>query len=264
MKNVLKYPGSKTRIADWITSFIPEHDVYLEPFFGGGAVFFRKIPARIETINDLSSEVYNYFKVLRDKPDELIHKLEITPYGRDEYNNSFVDCDDDVEKARLFAVKCSQGFGCSNRYKNGFRSSCGGSSPRTTSFWNNFPEILQKASLRLKEAQIENQDALTLIQRYNKKEVFIYADPPYPLSIRKNYLYEHEMDDSQHIKLLKALKDHKGKVLISSYENDLYNEELKGWHREFKNTTAENSVKRVECLYMNYEIQQNISFLEEE
>lgn len=35
MKNVLKYPGSKTRIANWITQFIPEHDVYLEPFFGG-------------------------------------------------------------------------------------------------------------------------------------------------------------------------------------------------------------------------------------
>ncbi len=37
MKNVLKYPGSKTRIAKWITQFIPEHDIYLEPFFGGGA-----------------------------------------------------------------------------------------------------------------------------------------------------------------------------------------------------------------------------------
>lgn len=46
MKNVLKYPGSKTRIANWIAQFIPEHDVYLEPFFGGGAVFFNKKPTR--------------------------------------------------------------------------------------------------------------------------------------------------------------------------------------------------------------------------
>lgn len=64
MKNVLKYPGSKTRIAKWICAYIPPHEVYLEPFFGGGGVFFNKIPARIETINDISAEVYNYFKVL--------------------------------------------------------------------------------------------------------------------------------------------------------------------------------------------------------
>lgn len=117
MKNVLKYPGSKTRIANWITQFIPEHDVYLEPFFGGGAVFFNKKPARIETINDLSEEVYNYFKVLREKPDELVHLLSLTPYGRKEYDASFKTSADEVERARRFAVRCYQGFGCSNKYK---------------------------------------------------------------------------------------------------------------------------------------------------
>ena len=96
MKNVLKYPGSKTRIAKWITEFIPEHDVYLEPFFGGGAIFFNKKPARIETINDLSEEVYNYFKVLREKPDELIHLLSLTPYGRKEYDTCFETSADEV------------------------------------------------------------------------------------------------------------------------------------------------------------------------
>ena len=252
MKNVLKYPGSKTRIASWIVSYIPEHEVYLEPFFGGGAVFFNKKPSRIETINDLSLEVFNYFKILRDKPDELIKLLELTPYSRQEYEEAFQETDDEVEKARRFAVKCCQGFGCSNRYKNGFRSSVGSLSPRTNSFCSDFPKVLQMASKRLQEAQIENQDALTLIERYNKKEVFIYADPPYPLSTRKNYLYENEMTDDQHIKLLEALKKHKGKVMISSYENDLYDNHLVGWRKEFKVTTAENSLKRTEVIYMNY------------
>lgn len=84
MKNVLKYPGSKNRIAKWICDMIPSHEVYLEPFFGGGAVFFNKKPARIETINDISSEVYNYFKQLRENPDELIKLLSLTPYSRQE------------------------------------------------------------------------------------------------------------------------------------------------------------------------------------
>ena len=54
MKCVLKYPGAKNRIADWICEYIPPHKVYLEPYFGSGAVFFTKVPARIETLNDLT------------------------------------------------------------------------------------------------------------------------------------------------------------------------------------------------------------------
>ena len=57
---------SKNRIANWICEYIPSHDVYLEPYFGSGAVFFNKVPARIETLNDLDGNVVNYFKVVRE------------------------------------------------------------------------------------------------------------------------------------------------------------------------------------------------------
>lgn len=42
MKAILKYPGAKWKVADWILGYIPEHKVYCEPFFGSGAVFFKK------------------------------------------------------------------------------------------------------------------------------------------------------------------------------------------------------------------------------
>mgnify|MGYP002606369201 CR=1 FL=1 len=42
MKAIIKYPGSKWSIADWIINFFPEHHTYLEPFFGSGAVLFNK------------------------------------------------------------------------------------------------------------------------------------------------------------------------------------------------------------------------------
>lgn len=260
MKNVLKYPGSKQRIAPWIIEHIPDHKVYLELFFGGGAVFFNKKPARIETINDLSGEVYNYFKVLREHPDELIRLITLTPYCRDEYNKAFEYTTDHIEKARRFAVRCSQGFGCSNNYKNGFRSSISEMSPITTNYWSEFPEVLQQASLRLKDAQIENQDALTLLKRYNKKEVFVYADPPYLLETRKGYLYEHEMTDQQHTELLDSLLKHKGTVMISGYDNGLYNSMLKGWNKAQKNTTAESGIRRTETIWMNYDIQKQLDF----
>ena len=56
MNTVLRYPGSKWRIADQLVSNIPEHKSYLEPYFGSGAVLFNKPPSPIETINDLDDE----------------------------------------------------------------------------------------------------------------------------------------------------------------------------------------------------------------
>lgn len=52
-------------MADWIISLMPPHRSYLEPFFGSGAVFFKKPPSRIETINDLDGEIANLFRATR-------------------------------------------------------------------------------------------------------------------------------------------------------------------------------------------------------
>lgn len=53
LKAIMKYPGSKWSLADWIINFFPEHHSYLEPFFGSGAVLFNKPRSNIETVNDL-------------------------------------------------------------------------------------------------------------------------------------------------------------------------------------------------------------------
>lgn len=57
MRQLIKYPGSKWSLSEWITGFFPEHHSYLEPFFGSGAVLFNKKPSRIETVkrNSVSS-----------------------------------------------------------------------------------------------------------------------------------------------------------------------------------------------------------------
>ena len=89
MKPVLKYPGSKWRIAGEIVARIPEHHTYLEPFFGSGAVFFSKELSRIEMINDLDNNVPNLFRCIRDDPDRLARIVATTPYSRHEYERAF-------------------------------------------------------------------------------------------------------------------------------------------------------------------------------
>lgn len=254
VKAILKYPGAKNRIADWICSYIPQHEVYLELFAGSLAVFFSKAPSKIETLNDLDGNIVNYFRVIRNKHVELMHALYQTPYARDEYYAAFEgkENESDIERARKFAVRCWQGFGCSNLYRNGFRSSQQGNSPRTTKEWREIPERLEGASNRLKNAQIENLPAVELLKRYNTPDVFIYADPPYLHGTRKNYLYKHEMEDADHVELLEALINHPGNVMISGYDNDMYNDILTGWRKEQISTQAEGGLKRVETLWMNY------------
>lgn len=115
------------------------------------------------------------------------------------------------------------------------------------------PDIIQDCCKRLKDAQIENTDALTLIQRYNNENTLIYCDPPYLQSLRKRNMYKCEMTDEQHAELLDLLKESKSLVILSGYDNDLYNSELSDWYTAEKVTTAQMGLHRTEKLWMNFQ-----------
>lgn len=253
MKTLLKYPGAKNRLAPWIVSHIPPHKVYCEPFLGSGAVFLNKEPAYNEILNDLDDDIYNFFKVVREQPEEFSRLIDATPYSRTEYSAAYIDEPvSDLERARRFAVKCWQGFGCGNKYKNGYRRGIGDRSPNPAEAWSKLPETIALAAERLKHAQIEHKDAPELISDLKGENTFIYIDPPYLQDTRKKYLYNHEMTDEQHMKLLQIVRESDCKIMISAYENELYDNVLADWKKEHKSTTAECSRKRTETLYMNY------------
>lgn len=100
MKSILKYPGAKNRLASWICEYIPKHDVYVEPFAGSLAVFFNKQRSHIETVNDIDEEIVNFFRILRDRSDELERAIEFTPFSRSEYKAAYEPSYNDLERAR--------------------------------------------------------------------------------------------------------------------------------------------------------------------
>lgn len=255
LKSILKYPGAKNRLAPWICEYIPKHEVYLEPFAGSLAILFNKQRSHIETVNDLDGEIVNFFRILRDRGEELEHIIELTPFSRQEYKAAYEVSEDELERARRFAVRCWMGFGCGNLYQNGFKSGKQAKSPNPARAWGELFETMRLATKRLQGVQIENLPAVELIERYNTEDVFIYADPPYLHGTRKNYLYKHEMTDANHKELLDVLVRHKGKVLLSGYDNDMYNNTLQGWNKVQKATIAEGGRARIETLWMNYEIE---------
>ena len=107
IKPILRWPGAKWRIAQWIINHFPEHGTYLEPFFGGGAVFFTKPPSGTETINDIDDNIINLFRVIREHSYELVRLIECTPYAKAEYEccrRTYKTEADDIERARKYLV----------------------------------------------------------------------------------------------------------------------------------------------------------------
>lgn len=224
MRAIFKYPGSKWAIADWIISFFPAHHSYLEPFLGSGAVLFTKGRSPIETVNDLDGDVYNLFQWIRDEPEKLANAIYWTPYSRQAYDMA---CDawrtetDSFQRAVAFYVRMMMGHGFrTNERKVGWKNDIQGrEAAYAAKQWCETPEAVMSAAERLRGVQIENRQAVTVIERFNYPNVLIYADPPYLLRTRHGKQYLHEMTDKDHRDLLDVLKAHKGPVLLSGYES---------------------------------------------
>lgn len=258
INTLLKYPGSKWRIAEWIINHFPEHKVYCEPFFGSGAVFFNKEHVYIETINDIDGNIVNLFRVCREHSDELARLIELTPFSRDEFKACYEKSDNPIEQARRTIVRYHQSFGTSNSSRNSWRNVQTYGGPRCATMWNYLPDAIMDCVSQLKQAQIENIDAIELIRRYDDKNTLIYCDPPYLTSLRKRSIYACEMSEQQHIELLRAIKSSKSMVIISGYESELYNRELEGWSTDTKETTAQMGLHRTEKIWANFEFDMQI------
>lgn len=262
MKSIFRYPGSKWSMAEWIISLFPEgyeKMVYLEPFVGSGAVFFNKQPSNVETINDLDGEIINLFRVLREQPEELARAIDLTPYSRGEYDKAFEATDDPVESARRFLVKTNQALGAKLSSKCGWRNHKQEKIGGTACKWRGIPESIWPVVERLQGTQtqlvqIEKMDAFRLIEKYNSSEVLMYLDPPYLRSTRRSgRLYKEEMSREKHKELLQLVKNSRAKVIISGYASDLYDRELKGWHRFEREAQITSGEKAEEVVWMNYD-----------
>lgn len=224
--------------------------------------FFKKQPSRIETINDLDGEIVNLFRCIREQPDELAKAIAFTPYSREEYELAWSRfktggqaCG--IEDARQTLVRYWQSHGSTSVYKGGWKNDRAAREyAYDTRNWRKLPGWILDATERLKCAQIEQTPATKLIKRFSHQDVLIYADPPYVASTRKGRKYVVDMiEEDKHIELLEALKAHPGPVILSGYENELYEKNLQGWMKLHKNTLAEGGKKRTETVWLNFEPQ---------
>ena len=120
MKSPVPYFGSKQTVAPWITSLLPDCGHYVEPYCGSLSVLLAKTPSPMETVNDLDGELMTFWRVLRDRPEELIRVCAFTPHSRAEMLAAHEPATDELEQARRVWVRLSQSIGGQLR-KNGWR-----------------------------------------------------------------------------------------------------------------------------------------------
>jgi len=249
----LRYPGSKWSIAQKIVSHFDEHYHYVEPYFGSGAVFFTKKPSPHEVINDTNSALINFFRVLRDRTEDLCWALETTPWSREEYEISNIQTGDPLEDARRFVVRVWQAHASNLANKTGWKNRGVRQRARGMSVrWQRVPAELAELAWRLADAEIENRPAIEVMKRFAAKDCLIYADPPYLLSTRTQKMYSHEMTEEEHIEMLEVLAAHPGPVVLSGYESKLYSERLRhGWDKvRIKPPKVEKAAVRTEILWV--------------
>lgn len=258
MKSPVPYFGSKQRIADWIVSLLPDHEHYVEPFAGGLSVLLAKRPARMETVNDLDGELMTFWRVLRDRPAELLRACMLTPHGRAELAATWDPTTDELELARRIWSRLAQGRSGTLR-NTGWRYYIdpAGSVTSMPGYLEAYVLRLAAAAERLHGVSLESLPALELIARYGARDdVLLYVDPPYLGSTRgwgNNYRVEMKTE-AQHRELAAALADCKASVVLSGYDSPLYAELYEGWHRyEQASMTgnAKTAKARTEVLWAN-------------
>lgn len=260
MKTPITYYGGKQKLASTILKLLPEHSLYCEPFIGGAAIFFAKTPSKVEVINDVNSELINFYRVVQNDFVGLEKEVRITLHSRDLFRKASViynNPDMFTEIKRAWAVWClaAQGFAGMLDGSWGYDITKNTTSKKITNKRESFTEDY---AIRLQNVQIECTDAIRIIRSRDTKEAFFYCDPPYFNSDCGHY-DGYSIDDFE--LLLKTLSKIEGKFLLSSYPSPILKQYTKrfGWHTiEIKQavTVANNSKKplkqKTEVLTYNY------------
>jgi DNA adenine methylase len=245
---ILNRLGNKSKISLKIQSKFPRHDIYMEPFFGAGGMFFNKPLAKYNFVNDIDDDVYNLFRQLLDNKEELIYWLERTPITETqfkEWGKGKREKDLMMSAIRFLWISNFGLYGKPNTLR------IGAVNPRK--------QILNAIDLTydmLKQAYFFNVDFRKFFSKCDYKgnisRCFCYCDPPY-LGTDDNYsdsfvpkdskeLFEvliasgvkFAMSEFDHPNILASAEEHGLNVIVIGERTNLLN-------------------KRVEVLITNYD-----------
>jgi DNA adenine methylase len=210
MVGPLSYLGGKNRLARRIILLIPKHTCYIEPFCGGAQVFFRKQPSKVEVLNDLNEDIFNFLRVCQLHHRELVRYLQFCTASRkwfDLFQKQDPESLSDIQRAaRFFYLQknCYGGLIKRQHFKISVQNGSNYNSRR-------IPLVLHLAHERLLGVQLECLPYQEIIRRYDRRDTFFYLDPPY---FNRPY-YKFNFNQTDYVELARLLEVVKGRFLLS-------------------------------------------------
>jgi DNA adenine methylase len=228
LKTPCSYYGGKSRIATAIVLHIHAipHTVYSEPFCGGLAVLYAKgtydrgnNDYYREAINDRNQNLITFWKVARERPQELARWLDFTPYSQAEHKRSHEiyktpEKYTELEIAWAVFVQCNMSF--ARGIGKGWASQTINENSAAT--WQNRINRLPECFERLKRVHIGCEDGLDFIDRWDSPQTLHYIDPPYPGTNQGHY-GGYTLDD--YAALCAKLDEIEGSYILSNYHQDI-------------------------------------------
>ena len=202
--------GGKFYLKKTILDLFPdknEYTTYVEPFIGGGNVYFDLFAVdKKNVINDLDENVYTIYKGLKVVTEKQIRNdLENNvSISKEEFNELKKTSPTSLQQKlkRLLLLTWNAYFGDFNRSYNYQKKS-----RNRVLFFKNLPRIKEL----LKHTTVLNEDYKTVIQKYDSINTLFYLDPPYKIDVKG--LYKHE--NMNYEELSHILKKLKGMFVLS-------------------------------------------------
>jgi DNA adenine methylase len=217
-----KWVGGKSRLRKHIIKLFPEHTCYVELFSGAAWVLFGKSASNVEVLNDIDKDIVNFFRVVKEKPAELVASFKWEMVARAEFDR-LASLDPatltDVQRAHRFYYLIMASWGGEFHYPR-FQTSIndGGHGNRLFGGLQTLEQRILPVYERLRTVIIENLDWQVCLDRYNRPGALIYIDPPYPDN-GCNYVYNMR-EKSDHELLAAKLHQAQCKWIVSSYDTD--------------------------------------------
>lgn len=221
-----RYAGGKFYARKLIIEQIPPHTHYVEPFAGGGSIFFAKSKVRDNWLNDKDIELVNTYLHIRDKPEKLIESLagieakkELHGYYKNEFKPQ-----NDLERAKRWYYLNRTSYSGIMNMKNCYWGYGDKYSMRPENWGRN----IRRTSQKLQNVNITNVDFEEVISSVSDG-AFLFVDPPY-YNADQDKFYTHFFTLEDHLRLRDILKKHSNRIkFLITYDNSPEVIELYEW-----------------------------------
>jgi DNA adenine methylase len=212
MKPLVKWSGGKGEELSKIKEYIPDSfDTYLEPFFGGGALFFEQKPNKA-VISDVHVELMNFYRVIskRKNMSKIYDYMERKPNDEETYYRIREFCPKtNLGEAKKFYYLRKTCFRGMLRYNRQGKFNIPFGRYKTL----NYEQLKEKKySSLLRKTTIKTCSFETIFEDYNSSDNFMFLDPPYD-STFTDYGYC-QFGEKEHRKLAELFKSTKIQCLM--------------------------------------------------